>query len=94
VVASKFGTPLIAAALLALAVQVGNNAAQAAQDGMVVIGNSKAPAGDQCTALVAEKVLKQLKLLGLLEWPEACEMARIAAEKTGVTGPVTIEKKP
>ena len=90
--ASKFATPLIAAALFVIAVQIGPDAAKAANDGKILIGNSMAPAGDQCTAEVIEGTLEQLKLLGLTDaWVKACEVARLAAKKSDVTGTVTVE---
>jgi len=92
---SKFATPLIAAALFVIAVKIGPDAAEAAKNGTIIIGNSMAPAGDPCTAPVIEGTLEQLKLLGLTnEWVKACEVAKLAADKAGVTGTVTVEQKP
>ena len=90
---SKRITPIVAAALLALALEAGTDAAESAENGTITIGNSKAPADDQCTARVSESVLTQLRLLRLLEWPETCRIAKIAADKTGIKGTVTIEMK-
>ena len=83
--------PLVTAALLALAITVGPDAAKAAQEGTLRIGNSKAPAGDPCTAEVARQALRQLQLLGLDEWPAACEKARDAASGTQLKVPASVK---
>lgn len=80
-VSSNFITPLVMAAMLALALQVGPDAAEAEK---IIIGNSNAPADDPCTAEVEKSVWTQMKLYGLDNWPEACEMARRAAKDTGL----------
>jgi hypothetical protein len=88
---SKKTTPLVASALLALAVNIGADAPTLAQEGKITLGNSQAPAGDECTASVWKDTLDQLKLLGLAkEWPQACEIAKLATEKSGVTGAVKV----
>jgi hypothetical protein len=89
---AKRMTPVVAAALFTLAVQVGPEATSLATDGQIVIGNSKAPAGDQCTAMVGKSVLDQLVMLGLDNWPQACELARIASEASGATTTVKVKK--
>ncbi len=89
---SKHITPLVAAALFALAATIGVEAFEARDT--IVIGNSKAPPDDPCTAQVAANAMTQLGLLGLLDWPKACEMARLAITESGMTGSVTIERKP
>jgi hypothetical protein len=83
--------PLVASALFALAVTVGPAASQAAKDKMITIGNSRAPAGDVCTAQVSESVLTQLKLLELDQWAKACEIARKIHESAGLTGTATVK---
>jgi hypothetical protein len=84
---SKRIVPLVFDAMFALAVTVGPDAVAAAQDGKITIGNSQAPAGDPCTALVFEETIAQLKLYGLTdEWVTACELAREAAKKNGAAG--------
>lgn len=94
-ISKDYSTPLVAAVMFALAVTVGPEAVTAAQNGMVLIGNSKAGPRDACTALVIEKTMAQLKLLELADdWPVACEKARLAAEKSGVTSSISITQKP
>lgn len=91
---SKKTTPLVAAALLALALDVGIEAPKALEEGKIVIENSKAPPDDACSAAVWKDTLDQLKLLGLAnEWPEACKIAKVATEKSGVTGSVKVRPK-
>jgi len=83
-------TPIVIAVMLTLAVTVGPDAFAAAEAGTLVFGNSQAPAGDQCTAEVSAQVVTQLRLLGYDRWSEACEVARAAAAKTGITTTVGI----
>lgn len=83
-------TPIVIAAMLALAVTVGPEAVNAANSGQIVFGNSLAPDADQCAALVSEQVVTQLKLLGYDRWAEACSYAREAAERTGVNSNVDV----
>lgn len=90
---SKAITPLVAAALLALAIEVGSEAVNAAENGHITIGNSLAPPGDACTADVIKSTLLELQLLGLDHWPRACEIARKAAESTGIKGSVKTSKR-
>ena len=85
-------TPVVAAALFTLAVEVGPDAASLAVAEQIVIGNSKAPAGDQCTALVGKSVLDQLVMLGLDKWPQACDLARTASQASGATTSVKVKK--
>jgi hypothetical protein len=91
---AKSIVPLVAAALFALAVNVGRSAPEAAEANKIVIGNSKAGPDDECTALVRAATLTQLKMLRLSEWPQACELAKLVAEQAGVTATVNTEKKP
>jgi hypothetical protein len=89
---AKRMTPVVAAALFTLAVEVGPDAASLAADQQIVIGNSKAPAGDQCTAMVGKSVLDQLVMLGLDKWPQACDLARTASQASGATTSVKVKK--
>lgn len=89
---SRKGTPIVAAVLFSLAVSVG--AAAVDSGGTVMIGNSKAQPGDACTALVAERALRTLELLGLDSWPLACEAARKAADAAGITTTTTVTQRP
>ena len=77
-------TPLVVSVLFALAVHVGNEAVQAAQDGQITIGNSKAPDDDPCVAQVCKETLDFLKFLRLDDWAPACELARKANAGGGV----------
>jgi hypothetical protein len=91
---SKFATPLIAAVLFAIALEV-PNAQEALKDGIITIGNSKAPPNDPCTAGIIAGTLSQMQMLGLTEeWAKACEIAKRAAENGGITSTITVEKKP
>ena len=69
-------TPLLASVLLSLALTVGPEAVQAAEDGLIIIGNSKAPEDDPCIAIVRESALDFFGLIGLDTWSQACELAR------------------
>ncbi len=84
-------TPIVIAVMFTLAVTVGADAFQAIADQTVTFGNSLAPAGDQCTVEVREQVVAQLTLLGFDQWAEACEAARTAAAKTGISTTVKVE---
>ncbi|TAU80459.1 hypothetical protein ELI41_29575 (plasmid) [Rhizobium leguminosarum] len=83
-------TPIVIAVMLTLAISVGVEAYAAAEAGTLVFGNSQAPAGDQCTVEVSNQVVTQLRLLGYDRWSEACEVARSAAEKTGISTTVAV----
>jgi len=85
-------TPLVVSALFALAVQVGPAAVTAAAAGEVRIGNSLAPTTDQCVVDVNEQAIRQLRLLGLDRWGEACEKARRASQNTGASGPARVNR--
>ena len=77
--------PLVATALFALAVTIGPDAVAAAEQGTILVGNSL-DAGDPCTVAINEEVLQHLRLLGLEKWTDACEIARQAADSTGLSG--------
>jgi len=83
-IASPFITPLIASALLAIAVAVGADAASPDVVDTIRIGNSSAPASDPCVVDVERHVHAQLRLLGYDRWAEACERVRAAAKETGL----------
>ena len=84
-------TPIVIAVMLSLATAVGPDAAKAANDGGVQFGNSLAPAGDPCVALVHEQVVNQLKLLGFGRWSEACKIAQAAQKRTGIKSNVEVK---
>jgi hypothetical protein len=90
---SPLVTPIIIAVMFTLAVAVGVEAHAAAEAGTLRFGNSLSPAGDACVAEVSDQVITQLKLLGYDKWAEACEVARSAAEKTGISTTVDVEKR-
>lgn len=81
--------PLVATALFALAVTVGPDAVAAAEQGTILIGNSK-DVGDACTVAVHQEVLEHLRLLGIVKWTEACQIAKHAADSTGLSGQAQI----
>jgi hypothetical protein len=85
--------PLVATVLFALAVEVGPAAADAAMNGTLTIGNSKAPPGDPCVAAVHDQTIRQLQILGADDrWAQACEKARQAAAKTGARGSAKVKQ--
>lgn len=84
-------TPLVAAALFVIAVDVGPSALQAAKEDRIRIGNSQAPADDPCVADVQRQAIEQIILSGDDGWPEACEKAKQAAEKNGLRGPAKLK---
>jgi hypothetical protein len=84
-------TPIVIAVMLTLAVTLGADAYAAATGGMLTIGNSLAPAGDACVTQVNEQVITQLQLLGYDAWAEACEVARKAADRTGISTTVDVK---
>ncbi len=83
-------TPIVIAVMMTLATDVGAEAQTLAAKGSLVIENSHAPDGDACTAEVNQQVITQLQLLGYDNWVEACQIARAAAESTGVSTSVQI----
>lgn len=91
-ISSNFGTPIIATVLFMLALTAGAAALDAGTK--ITIGNSKAPAGDQCTAMVDERAKGTLDLLGLDGWPSACEAARKAAAAAGITTTTNVTVQP
>lgn len=90
---SRLITPLVASVLFLLAVDVGPSARAEAQNGTLILRNSKAADNDPCTAKVFESSMEILKLLGLDEWPEACQRAQEVAKKTGLRSPARVEKR-
>jgi hypothetical protein len=86
---SRSISPLVAAALFALATSVGAEAVNSAEAGKVLVGNSR-DADDPCTAAVHAEVLQHLKLLGADRWAEACAIATQAANATGLSGQARI----
>jgi hypothetical protein len=91
--ASKVITPLVASVLFLLAVEVGSLAKLEAENGTLILRNSKAATGDVCTAKVHESAIQILKLLDLDDWPEACEHAQEVAKKTGLKSPARVERR-
>lgn len=81
-------TPLVAAALFAIAVDIGPDGFGEAFAGEVTLRNSKSTVeADPCVARVEEQVRTQLQMLGLDGWPEACEIARGVHQRTQVRSP-------
>ncbi|MEY9100467.1 hypothetical protein ABIA24_003376 [Sinorhizobium fredii] len=89
---SLVSTPIVIAVMLTLAVTVGPAAHSAAVNGQLKFGNSLAAANDPCVVEVDKQVVTQLTLLGYDRWAEACEIARSAAERTGITTTVEVKK--
>ncbi len=83
-------TPIVIAAMLAIAIFVGPDAVDAAVNGQITFGNTMAPPNDPCVAQVSEQVVTQLRLLGYDKWAEACQYIRQAAEQTGVNSNVSV----
>jgi hypothetical protein len=90
---SKVITPLVASVLFLLAVEVGPSAKAEAQNGTLILRNSKAAENDPCTAKVFESSMQILKLLNLDDWPAACERAQEVAKKTGLKSPAKVERR-
>jgi hypothetical protein len=90
---SKVITPLVASFLFLLAVEVGPSARAEAQNGTLILRNSKAATDDPCTAKVFESSVQILKLLDLDEWPAACVRAQEVANKTGLKSPAKVERR-
>ncbi|MEA3533249.1 hypothetical protein [Rhizobium sp. CC-YZS058] len=88
---SSIITPIVISVMLTLAIVVGPEAYAQAEAGMILFGNSQAPANDACTLEVSQQVITQLQLLGYDRWAEACEVARAASERTGISTSVGVE---
>jgi hypothetical protein len=88
---SVIASPIVIATMLNLAIVVGPDAHGAALKDEIVFGNSQAPPGDPCTALVRKQVVTQLTLLGYDKWSVACQNARAAAERTGISSSVDVK---
>lgn len=84
--------PLVAAALYAVAVNIGPSAQPMAEAGKLRIGNSLASPDDQCVAEVEKLAVAQLVLLGADGWAEACEKAIRASERNGLKGPARVKR--
>jgi hypothetical protein len=86
-------TPIVIKVLFALAIVVGVAAFAHAEAGTLILGNSLGAHADQCTVPVSEQVVAQLRILGYDRWAEACAYAKAAAENTGLSTSVIIEKQ-
>lgn len=86
-------TPLVASVLFIIAIDVGPDAVAQTEAGNMILTNSKAAAGDACTAEVAKQAFRQIQLLGLDGWPAACERAREVAKRTGLKSPATVKRE-
>ncbi|NTA58126.1 hypothetical protein G6L32_05675 [Agrobacterium tumefaciens] len=84
-------TPIVIAVMFTLATEAGPDAYHAAVSDTIVFGNSLAPAGDDCVVPVRQQVVSQLTILGYDRWAEACEAARTAAAKTGLSTTVKVD---
>lgn len=91
-IASQYITPLVASALLALALTVGPLAAEESFLATLQIGNSAAPPDDACVVPVREQVMTQMRLMGYDNWAHACELLREAAEKTGLQSEAVVKE--
>jgi hypothetical protein len=87
-------TPIIAATMFALAIEVGAAAYNAADAGEIQITNSQNPTDDICIVPVSNQVIRQIRQLGLDRWSEACEQAREAARRSGLESPVKTSRTP
>lgn len=86
-------TPLVVAALLTAAVEIGPTAVQAVENGTFRIGNTAGPPDDPCVADVQQQATLQIQLLGLDRWAEACEKAKRASDGTGLKMPTRVRGK-
>jgi hypothetical protein len=91
VLSSKI-TPLVASVLFVIAVDVGVDALQAAEEGKIRIGNSQAPADDACVADVEAQAMNAIKLSGEANWPAICEAARQLKHRNGIKGPSNLRQ--
>lgn len=76
--------PLVVAALVALSAMGAKETWTAAEAQTLVVKNSAAPAGDSCTADVAEETLEQLKLMGYARWQNLCKKIAETKANTGL----------
>ncbi|MGL3106585.1 hypothetical protein [Bradyrhizobium sp. BR 1432] len=76
--------PLVVAALIALSSLGAMASWTAAQAETITIKNSAAPAGDSCTADVAQETLEQLKLMGYARWQNLCKKIAETKVNTGL----------
>jgi len=83
-VLSKRVTPLVVSALLALALNVGASAVDAAEQDRLKIGNATSADNDPCVAEVRASTIKFLKLIGVDNWVRACEIAKQVEANTGL----------
>ncbi|TLX12291.1 hypothetical protein [Rhizobium sp. MHM7A] len=88
---SSYITPLVASALLALALTVGPAASTEAVLGNLQVSNSAATGDDACIVPVREQVVTHLRLLGYDKWAEACSLLKEAADKTGLQSEATVK---
>ena len=82
-------TPLVASVLFSLALAIGTEAAEAMENGRVIIGNKSSSNDDPCVVEVREGTLEFLRLVGFENWRRACEIAKDAADATGLKSPVS-----
>ncbi len=83
--------PIVIAVMFALATEAGPDAYHAAVSDTITFGNSLAAVGDDCVVPVRQQVVSQLTILGYDRWAEACEAARSAAERTGLSTTVKVD---
>ena len=76
--------PFVAQALIALTLLGAEAVWKAAQADQITVTNSKAPAGDACTADVAKEVLEQLNMMGYARWQRMCKQAEDIRKSTGL----------
>ncbi|MBB4215539.1 hypothetical protein FHT79_002708 [Rhizobium sp. BK212] len=88
---SSYITPLVASALLALAITVGPAACTDAFLGNLQVSNSAATIDDPCIVPVREQVVTHLRLLGYDRWAQACELLKETADKTGLQSEATVK---
>jgi len=90
---SRHATPLVAASLLSIAIEIDPAVAvDAAKNEMITLGNSNGSA--DCVTPVHKHVLNHIKLLGLDQWPEACEIAKKAVNRSGLKSPTKADVRP
>lgn len=90
---SRHATPLVAASLLSIALEIDPSVAvEAAKNDMIELGNSNG--SPDCALPVHKHVVNHIKLLGLEKWPEACEIAKKAAHRSGLKSPTKADARP
>jgi hypothetical protein len=94
ILSCRRAVPFVAQALLALALLGSDTVWDAVHAQQVKIENSRASAGDACTAAVATEVLEQINLMGYARWQRMCKQMQIVRDSTGLQGQSVAKSSP